>query len=157
MQVAFGVSTFAKTSFNYYPSMDKKALNSDLIQIIEKKIELAGIDYANEKYDEVEDELHEIEDAFIDTYGDELEEVISKVYKKISPKSDVMLPIAYIAKEYHKIDIESGVDYKPLDEEGVPVDIQGFEDQDTRLVFVPSPVRLLLVINSGTSKEVWKA
>ena len=109
-----------------------------LIQIIEKKIELAGIDYANEKYDEVEDELHEIEDAFIDTYGDELEEVISKVYKKISPKSDVMLPIAYIAKEYHKIEIESGVDYKPLDEEGVPVDIQGFEDQDTRLVFVPS-------------------
>jgi len=136
--------------------MESKEVNKALLKIIEKRMELALIDYANEAYDEIEDQLHDLEDEFLDNFGEELEDGITKVHKKLCPSSDVLLPIAYIAKNYYKPDSDAGNVYMPEDEEGVRVDIKGFEDEDTRLVFVPNPVRLLMIINSKTNKEVWK-
>lgn len=138
--------------------MNIQELNIALIEIILKKNELDALDYANENYDTIEEELHDLEDNFLDTHGDELEKEITKVHKKLCPKSDVLSPIAYIGKSYYvetKADGNLRFDREPG--QGVIVEINGFEDEDTKLLIVPSPLRLLLIINDKTQKEVWKA
>jgi hypothetical protein len=138
--------------------MNIQELNQALIEIVLKKNELDALDYANESYDEIEEQLHDLEDAFIDTHGDDLEDEITKVHKKLCPKSDVLSPIAYIGKCYHvetKADGTLRFDREPS--QGVSVEIKGFEDEDTKLLIMPSPLRLLLIINDKTQKEVWKA
>jgi hypothetical protein len=138
--------------------MNIQELNIALIEIILKKNELDALDYADENYDTIEEELHDLEDHFLDTHGDELEKEITKVHKKLCPKSDVLSPIAYIGKSYYvetKADGSLRFDREPG--QGVIVEINGFEDEDTKLLIVPSPLRLLLIINDKTQKEVWKA
>lgn len=138
--------------------MNIQELNIALIEIILKKNELDALDYADENYDTKEEELHDLEDHFLDTHGDELEKEITKVHKKLCPKSDVLSPIAYIGKSYYvetKADGSLRFDREPG--QGVIVEINGFEDEDTKLLIVPSPLRLLLIINDKTQKEVWKA
>jgi hypothetical protein len=138
--------------------MNVTELNLALIDIILKKNELDAIDYANENYDEIEDQLHDLEDDFLDVHGDDLEKEITKIHKKLCPKSDVLSPIAYIGKSYY---VETkGDDTLKFDREpgqGVSVEIKGFEDEDTKLLLMPNPLRLLLIINDKTQKEVWKA
>ena len=46
--------------------MDSKAIDKFLIQIIEKKAELNAYTYDDKEYDKIEDELHDLEDDFID-------------------------------------------------------------------------------------------
>ena len=80
--------------------MDIKALDKALQEIVEKRNELSKIDYNNPKYDDLEEQLHDLEDDFHDEYGDYLEEVLKKVHDEICPDTDVLFPIAYIAKSY---------------------------------------------------------
>lgn len=138
--------------------MNIQELNDAIIEIILKKNELDAIDYANENYDEIEDQLHDLEDEFLEKYGDDLEKEITKIHKKLCPKSDVLSPIAYIGKCYFvetKADGSLKFDREPG--QGVSVEITGFEDEDTKLLLIPNPLKLLLTINDKTAKEVWKA
>ncbi|MEY3451677.1 MAG: hypothetical protein RL711_1503, partial [Bacteroidota bacterium] len=89
---------------------------------------------------------------FVDNKG-WTEDEITKVHKKLCPKSDVLSPIAYIGKCYHvetKADGTLRFDREPS--QGVSVEIKGFEDEDTKLLIMPSPLRLLLIINDKTQK-----
>jgi len=52
--------------------MDLKALDKALQAIAEKRNELSKIDYNNPKYDDMEEELHDLEDAFQEEFGEYL-------------------------------------------------------------------------------------
>ena len=76
-------------------------LNKDLLEIALKRNELNRLSYNSPEYDAVEEELHSLEDESDDNHGKYLEKVLTEVYKKVSSHTEIMLPIAYIAKKYN--------------------------------------------------------
>lgn len=118
--------------------MDTKALDAALLTIIRKREELAKVDYNNPKYDDLEEELHDLEDEFQDDYGDFLEEALQKVHDEYCPENDVLMPIAYLGQ-------------------GVPVEVETMPGKDTRLVLEASPVRILVSVGKDKQQVVWSA
>ena len=116
--------------------MDIKALDQALLKIVQKQEELNKIDYNNPRYDDLEEELHDLEDQFQDNYGDFLEDALQKVHDEYCPDNDVMMPIGYIGQ-------------------GVPVEVDKMPGKDTRLLLAPSPVRIILRIGEETQEVVW--
>ena len=45
--------------------VDFKKLNGELIQLIDKRNELSELDYNDEEYDTIEEDLHDLEDEFL--------------------------------------------------------------------------------------------
>jgi len=127
-------------------------LDADLHVLAEKKAVLGQLDYANDAYDRFEEELHQFEDKFQENFGDYLEEVFSDIHHQYCPDNDVLLPIAYLAKNY--IITESSVDVALS--EGVLVEVEDYPNQKARLVLVPSPTRIFLQIDGQDRQEVWK-
>jgi len=134
--------------------MDVKALDNALQEIIKNRMELLKLDYNDPQYDELEEKLHDLEDAFQDTYGDELENALQEVHDEYCPDSDVLVPIAYIAKQYT---ISKKNEYSVANTEGVFVEMDDYPGKDTRLVILPNPVRIALNIGSDVQKIVWSA
>ena len=130
--------------------MDTENLNRSLINIIEKKQALGKLSYNDDRYDDIEEELHDLEDDFNEEFGPYLEEVLEDVHATICPDTDVLLPTAYLP---NNLEGESGSDQK----EGVWVDYDEFPGKESRLVLVPNPVRLILSVGKNVRKEVWKA
>lgn len=116
--------------------MDIKALDAALLKIIRKREELAKVDYNNPKYDDLEEELHDLEDEFQEEYGDYLEEALQKVHDQYCPENDVLMPIAYLGQ-------------------GVPVEVDSMPGKDTRLVLAASPVRILVSLGKEKQQVVW--
>jgi hypothetical protein len=116
--------------------MDIKALDAALLTIIKKREDLAKIDYNNPKYDDLEEELHDLEDDFQDEYGDYLEEALQKVHDEYCPENDVLMPIAYLGQ-------------------GVPVEIETMPGKDARLVLAASPVRIVVSVGKDKQQIVW--
>jgi hypothetical protein len=139
--------------------MDHKQLNSTLSALIEKKNQLSALSYDDKEYDRVEEELHDLEDQFMDTYGDYLEEALEKVHSQLCPDNDVLMPIAYLANKYEKVgkNSDGSVSYDVNGKEGVWVDVEKYDGKDTRLVLLPNPVRLVLVIEGKNKEVVWQA
>lgn len=133
--------------------MDLQALDKDLQQIIIKKIELSTLDYSSDNYDDLEEQLHDMEDDFMDNYGDYLEEALYDVHDEFCPDSEVLLPIAYLAKKY----IVKGDKYDVDFSQGVYVEMDDYPEKETKLVFIASPPRILLQIDEGTREVVWQA
>lgn len=138
--------------------MDKKKLDASLIAIIEKKNQLHTLSYDHKDYDKVEEELHDMEDQFMESFGDYMEEVLDTVHQKHCPDNDVLLPIAYLANAYKKLG--ENPDGTPLfdvnPKEGVWVDVDKYPGKDTRLVLIPSPARIVLVVDGKTKEVVWE-
>lgn len=138
--------------------MNIKKFNADLIDLAEKRIKLNQIDYADELYDEVEDDLHSAEDEFLEVYGDYLEEILDDVHERVCSGTDVLIPTAYIAKNY----IRKGetLDGDPLYEitskEGVIVEADKYPDKTARLVLIPAPARLILTVGGKAKEVVWE-
>ncbi len=139
--------------------MDVDKLNRDFALIADKINELDELKYSDERYDDLEEELHDLEDDFIEEFGADLEEAIALVHDEFCPDNDVLLPIAYFAKNYirnqkdqsgrYSYDIEYG--------EGVPVQVDDFPDQEVRLVLVPGPTRLIVTVGETAKQVAWKA
>ena len=138
--------------------MNIKELNQDLSKLTEKINHLATIPYSDSKYDEVEEELHELEDDFLSKHGDQLEEVLNDVHERDFPESDVLSPIAYLAKKYVVKTTHSNgnVDYIIPAKNGVWVEAFALPNKDVRLVLLPNPPRLVMHY-SGQQKDVWNA
>jgi hypothetical protein len=138
--------------------MNIKKFNVDLIDLAEKRIKLNQIDYADELYDEAEDDLHSAEDEFLEVYGDYLEEILDDVHERVCSGTDVLIPTAYIAKNY----IRKGetIDGDPLYEitskEGVIVEADKYPDKTARLVLIPAPARLILTVGGKAKEVVWE-
>ena len=132
--------------------MDTTDLNKALIDILEKRIELSKLKYSDITYDEVEEELHDLEDDFTEAHGDILEKAIEKVHKKYCSDSDVLMAVSYLPKVVTKV----GDIYKFKSNEGVLVEMDDPKIEEARLLLLPSPVRILLLHNDKLT-EVWKA
>ena len=132
-------------------------LNIDLILLINKRNELARLDYNSQNYDDVEEELHDMEDDFLDEYGEYLESVLQAIHDEFCPESDVLLPIAYLAKKYYVKEKNGKNLYSPYPGEGVFVEVDNYINHDTRIVFVPDPIRLVLIIDKSQIEELWRA
>ncbi|MDH4298026.1 MAG: hypothetical protein OEV74_17235 [Cyclobacteriaceae bacterium] len=116
--------------------MDTNALELALLKIVGKREELSKIDYSNPKYDDLEEELHDLEDELQDKYGDFLEEALQHVHDEYCPDNDVLMPIGYIGQ-------------------GVPVEVDKLPGKDTRLLLAPSPVRIILSVGKDKQQVVW--
>ena len=139
--------------------MDIDKLNQDFALIADKINELDEMDYSDERYDELEEQLHDLEDQFLEEFGSELEEAIADVHDEFCPDNDVLLPSAYFAKNYirnqkdnkgrYSYDIEFG--------EGVPVEVDDFPDQEVRIALVPGPTRLIITVGDKAKQVAWVA
>jgi len=118
--------------------MDIKALDKALLEIIKKREELGKIDYNNPKYDDLEEQLHDLEDDFQDEYGEYLEEVLQDVHDEICPDNDVLMPIAYLGK-------------------GVYVEVEKYPGKETKLVLEANPPRIVLSISKDKQELVWSS
>ncbi len=118
--------------------MNVQALDKALLEIVNKREELATIDYSNPKYDDLEEELHDLEDDFQDEYGDFLEEALQQVHDEYCPDNDVLMPIGYIGQ-------------------GVPVEVDKLPGKDTRLILAPTPVRIILTVDKEKQQIVWSS
>ena len=118
--------------------MDVKALDEALLNIVKKREELSKINYNNPKYDDLEEELHDLEDDFQEEYGNFLESALQQVHDEYCPDNDVLMPIGYLGQ-------------------GVPVEIDKLPGKDTRLVLAPSPVRIILSVGKDKQEVVWSA
>ena len=128
-------------------------LERELLALVQKKNELAALGYDDPRYDEIEEELHEQEDAFQEAWGDYLEDALHTVHDDLCPDNDVLLPIAYVANRYVK-----GVDGSWLPAEGgVPVEVDEIPGKGTKLAIAPSPVRIVLIISPKKQQDVWLA
>lgn len=138
--------------------MDIEKLNSDLVELVSRRNLLASIDYNDQAYDQVEEELHDFEDDFLEKYETYLEEVLKKVHDKHCPDNDVLLPIAYIAKKYiEKRDEEGNVTFGVGPNEGVLVDVDEYPKSLVRLFLVPSPTRIIMTVDNKNPKVVWES
>jgi hypothetical protein len=118
--------------------MDVKALDKALQEILKKREELAKVDYNNPKYDDLEEQLHDLEDDFQDEYGEYLEEAFQNVHDELCPDNDVLMPIAYLGK-------------------GVPVEVDKYAGKDTTLSLMTTPPRIVLSIGKDKQEVVWSA
>lgn len=128
--------------------MNKEDLNRALVALIEKKQELQTLTYDDARYDDVEEELHDLEDDFNDEYGQFLEDALEKVHGELGSDTDVLLPTAYLPAN------TSG---EPTPKEGVWIDSEKHSGKETRLTLVPNPLRMILTVGKGVRQEVWKA
>ena len=128
--------------------MNLEELNRTLVTLIEKKQVLHDLSYDDVRYDEVEEELHDLEDDFNDEYGTFLEAALDKVHTDLSSDTDVLLPTAYLP---------SSTGGKPSPKEGVWVDSEKYPGKEARITLIPSPVRIMLTVGKQVQQELWKA
>jgi hypothetical protein len=134
-------------------TMDTKALDKAIQDIALRRNELKKIDYNNPKYDDLEEELHDLEDALHVKFGEYLEEVLQEVHDKLAPDTDVLFPTAYLAKTYA---ITAKNEFSVSPSEGVFVEVDTMPGKETKLVIVPNPLRIIL--NTKEKQQiVWSA
>lgn len=129
--------------------MDTKALDKAIQEIAVRRNELKKIDYNNPKYDDLEEELHDLEDALHVKFGEYLEDVLQEVHDKLSPDTDVLFPTAYLAKTYV---ISAKNEFSVSPAEGVFVEVDAMPGKETKLVIVPNPLRIIL--NTKEKQEI---
>ena len=134
--------------------MDVKALDKAIQVIAIRRNDLQKIDYSKPKYDLLEEEVHDLEDSLHVNYGDFLEEILQNVHDKYCPDTDVLFPIAYLAKSYT---VNDKNEYTVANNQGVFVEVDSIPGKDTRLVIVPNPVRVILNVGNDQQQVVWTA
>ncbi len=132
--------------------MDTKALDEALQEIISKRNELQNIDYNNPQYDKLEERLHELEDDFQEEFGEYLEEILRKIHDQHCPDSDVLYPIAYIAKAYA---VNEKNEFRVDPGAGVYVEVDKYPGKETKLAIIPNPTRIVLNVGAEKQEVVW--
>ncbi|HYF67690.1 MAG TPA: hypothetical protein VD884_06120 [Ohtaekwangia sp.] len=118
--------------------MDIKALDTALQAIEKKRDELSQLDYNNPKYDDLEEQLHDMEDQFQDDFGDYMEKALQQIHDEFCPDTDVLMPIAYLGK-------------------GVYVEADKFPGKDAKLMLATNPTRIILTAGKDAKEVVWTA
>ncbi|MCA6381673.1 MAG: hypothetical protein IM606_04375 [Cytophagales bacterium] len=132
--------------------MDFKKLDLAVQAIALRRNELKKLDYNNPKYDDLEEELHDLEDSLLDEFGNYLEGVFQEIHDKYCPDTDVLLPIAYMAKTYT---ITQTNEFSVGQSEGVYVEVDSLPGKETKLVMIPNPLRVVLNIGQEQQRLVW--
>lgn len=139
--------------------MNTKQLNETLLELLSKRFALKKMGYDHPDYDEAEETLENLEDEFVDEYGDEFEQILQRVHTAFCPDTDVLLPTAYLPRsKFEQVtDEETGQDeYEIGPADGVWVTLKDFPNLDAKMVLLPSPPRLE-ILSMGGSQEVWRA
>ncbi len=134
--------------------MDIKALDKALQKIIEKRNALKKIDYNDPVYDDLEEVLHDLEDAFQAEFGSYLEKVLKEVHDAHCPDTDVLHPISYIAKSYT---INGNNEFQIGHSDGIYVEMEKYPNRETKLALLPNPLRVVLNIGSEKQEILWEA
>ncbi|MEM7109133.1 MAG: hypothetical protein AAF519_12970 [Bacteroidota bacterium] len=134
--------------------IDTLSLDADLRKLIDKKLELNDLDYSHSDYDHLEEEVHHLEDTFQANYGDYLDEAFHQVHDEYCPDNDVLLSIAYIPDKVIKDDSNT---YHAAEGQGVYIEVDEHESSETKLVLLPGPTRIELLIDSEGTEVVWKS
>jgi hypothetical protein len=139
--------------------MDFDKLDKELSEIVELRIRLSKITYADPDYDDIEEELHDLEDDLNEEFGDVLEGKLEDIYAALVSDNDVLLPSAYLANKYIPMqpDARGIVTYDVQGKEGVPIESEQFDGQDVRIALVPNPARFVMVINGKSLKDLWRS
>lgn len=128
--------------FNIYGkfrNMDINKLDKALLELAKKRKELETLDYSNPKYDDIEEQLHDLEDDFQETFGEDMENVLQAVHDKYCPDSDVLLPIAYMGN-------------------GVLVEADQYPGKEVKLTIAGGPPRIVLSVGrvNPNQEVVWE-
>jgi hypothetical protein len=134
--------------------MNLELIDKKIAEILEKRNALSNINYDDDRYDQVEEELHNLEDQLIEDFGEYFESVLENVHDEICPNNEILLPTAYLPKITYK---NENNEYDFEGKQGVLIDAIGYKGKDTRLVLVPFPTRLILLIGGKEKKVVWRA
>lgn len=118
--------------------MDIKALDKALQELTKKRNELKSVDYNDPKYDDLEEKLHDLEDDFLDKFGEDLEKVLQDIHDHHCSDSDVLLPIAYLGS-------------------GAQVEVDKFPGKEARLILEANPARFVLKVGKDNNQVVWEA
>jgi hypothetical protein len=139
--------------------MNWDKLDQQLTEIVEKRNQLSQMDYSDESYDDLEEELHDLEDDFNEEYEETLEAQLVKIYDKLKSDTDILLPSAYLANSYKPLlpDAKGIISYEVSGKVGVPIESEQFEKQDVRIVLIPNPVRFVMLINGRQLKDLWRS
>ena len=139
--------------------MNWEKIDQELTEIVQQRIQLSALEYSDENYDDLEEQLHDLEDDFNENYEDVLAPELEKIYTKLKSDTDVLLPTAYLANTYLEMlpDAKGSVTSEVSGEQGVPIESDQLGKVDLRIVLIPNPVRFVLLVNGRQLKELWKS
>lgn len=139
--------------------MNWEKLDQQLTELVKKRNQLSQMDYNNDQYDDLEEELHELEDQFNEHYESVLEPELEKIYSKLKSDTDVLLPSAYLANQYKELlpDSKGIISYEVIGNQGVPIESDQLGKVDLRIVLIPNPARFVLLVNGKQLKDLWKS
>jgi hypothetical protein len=139
--------------------MNWEKLDQELTEIVHQRIQLSALEYSDENYDDLEEQLHDLEDDFNENYEEVLAPELEKIYTKLKSDTDVLLPTAYLANQYQEMlpDARGSITYEVSGEQGVPIESDELGKVDMRIVLIPNPVRFVLLVNGKQLKELWKS
>jgi predicted nuclease with TOPRIM domain len=139
--------------------MNWEKLDQQLTEIVQQRNQLSQLEYSDENYDDLEEQLHDLEDEFNEEYEEVLSPELENIYSKIKSDTDVLLPTAYLANSYKEMqaDAKGIVTYEVSGAQGVPVESDQLGKVDLRIVLVPNPARFVLLVNGNQLKELWKS
>ncbi len=139
--------------------MNWEKIDLELTEIVQQRNQLSALEYSDENYDDLEEQLHDLEDDFNENYEEILAPELEKIYAKLKSDSDVLLPTAYLANFYQEMlpDAKGSITYEVTGNQGVPIESDQLGKVDLRIVLVPNPIRFVLLINGKQLKELWKS
>jgi hypothetical protein len=139
--------------------MNWEKIDQELTEIVQQRNQLSALEYSDENYDDLEEQVHDLEDDFNENYEEILAPELEKIYAKLKSDSDVLLPTAYLANFYQEMlpDAKGSINYEVTGNQGVPIESDQLGKVDLRIVLVPNPVRFVLLINGKQLKELWKS
>lgn len=139
--------------------MNWEKVDQELTKIVQQRNQLSALEYSDENYDDIEEQLHDSEDDFNENYEEVLAPELEKIYSKLKSDSDVLLPTAYLANYYQEMlpDAKGSITYAVSGAQGVPIESDQLGKVDLRIVLVPNPIRFVLLINGKQLKELWKS
>lgn len=139
--------------------MNWDKLDKELTEIVEKRNQLAAMDYSDESYDDLEEELHDLEDDFNENYEGILEGALDKIHTKVQSDTDILLPTAYVANHYKPLlpDSRGIVSYEVEGMQGVPIESEQFDKLDVRIALIPNPARFVMLVSGKQMKDLWRS
>ena len=139
--------------------MNWEKIDQELTEIVQQRNQLSALEYSDENYDDLEEQLHDLEDDFNENHEELLAPELEKIYTKLKSDSDVLLPTAYLANHYQEMlpDAKGSSTYEVSGNQGVPIESDELGKVDLRIVLIPNPIRFVLLINGKQLKELWKS
>lgn len=139
--------------------MDLSKLDDDLSKIVELRNIVQEEGLENNLLEKTQKDLNKYENKFLEEYGIFLEEVLKDVHDEICPDDQVLSPIEYLAQRY----IDTGNKragrkvYEVENSEGIKVGVDDYPGKNTKLVILPNPTRIMLLVDDSQREELWRA